>query len=76
MQVYLTLESESKREVQTLQSQLEAVKQVFASVHKQALASGGVVRCEAVKTNQVRQMACLAAAAADMVQICMYKPVI
>ncbi|GAB4813670.1 hypothetical protein N2152v2_000716 [Parachlorella kessleri] len=42
-QVYLSLEGESKRELQTLQSQLEAVKQVFASVQKQAVASGGVV---------------------------------
>ena len=48
LQVYLTLESEAKRELQTLQSQLEAVKQVFASVQKQAFASGGVVRCEAM----------------------------
>lgn len=42
-QVYLTLDGDAKRQLQSLQSQLDAVKAVFASMAKQAVASGGAV---------------------------------
>jgi hypothetical protein len=43
LQVYLSLEGEAKRELQSLQHQLDAVKQVFAQMQRQQVAAGGAV---------------------------------
>lgn len=40
-QVFLMLDSEAKRELSSLQSQLDAVKALVAQVERQNIASGG-----------------------------------